>query len=530
MTMYKILVSDKLGEAGLQRLADAPDAEHTMTLKLSQEELIDIIGDYDAIIVRSGTQVNDDVLAAGRRLRVVGRAGIGIDNIDVQAATNRGIIVMNTPQANTVATAEQTMALMLGVTRHVAQAHQSVSAREWRRSDFVGQQLYRKTLGIIGFGRIGRLVASRAQSFGMEVLAYDPFVSEDVARELGVTLVDLPDLLSTSDYISLHTVSSPETRGMIDAAALDQMKDGVILVNCARGQLIDEAALAAALDSGKVRAAAVDVYSKEPPVSDHPLVGHPHVLHTPHLGASTYEAQRDVATQIVDQVLDALRGKDFRNAVNMPFHAGPDFGDIWPYMELGGKLGVLQGALANGPIRRVEVEIKGDMAERLIRPVAAGLLKGMLEKALPDTINYINAPVLAAEHGITVSQTKGINLVDYPNLVSCRVHWDGGSRLLSGVLFGGSQPRLVQVDEYQIDVNPKGILLILRNLDVPGVIGRVGTILAADKVNIGEWRMGRHHPGGEALSFISLDNPPSEETLSSLKEVEAVVALRMIEL
>jgi D-3-phosphoglycerate dehydrogenase len=530
MTMYKVLVSDKLGEAGLQRLEAARDAEHTVALKLSQEELIGLIGDYDAIIVRSGTQVNDEVFAAGRKLRVVGRAGIGIDNIDVQAATNRGIIVMNTPQANAVATAEQTMTLMLGVTRHVAAAHQSVAAGEWRRSDFVGQQLYRKVLGIIGFGRIGRLVASRAQSFGMEVYAYDPFVSEDVARELGVTLVDLPDLLARSDYISLHTISSPETRGMIDTAALEQMKDGVILVNCARGQLVDEAALVAALDSGKVRAAAIDVYSKEPPTTDHPLVGHPHVLHTPHLGASTYEAQRDVATQIVDQVLDALRGKDFRNAINMPFQAGPDFGDIWPYMELGEKLGVLQGALANGPIRRVEVEIKGDMAERLIRPVAAALLKGMLEKALPDTVNYINAPVLATEHGITVSQTKGINLLDYPNLVSCRAHWQGGSRLLSGVLFGGSQPRLVQVDEYQIDVRPKGILLILRNLDVPGVIGQVGTILAANQVNIGEWRMGRHHPGGEALSFISLDNPPAEETLSALEEVEAVVALRMIEL
>ncbi|MGD2077824.1 MAG: phosphoglycerate dehydrogenase [Chloroflexota bacterium] len=528
--MFKVLVSDKLGDAGLQRLADAKDAEHTVALDLSEEQLIEAIGDFDAIIVRSGTQVNRRVLEAGSRLKVVGRAGIGIDNIDVQAATNRGIIVMNTPQANAVATAEHTMALMLAVTRHVAQAHQSVSIGEWRRADFVGQQLYRKVLGIIGFGRIGRLVASRAQSFGMELVAYDPFVSEDVARELGVTLVELPDLLSASDYITLHTIISPETRGMIDAQSFAKMKDGVILVNCARGPLVDEVALVDALESGKVLAAAVDVYGKEPPAANSALINHPHILHTPHLGASTFEAQRDVATQIVDQVLDALRETDFRNAVNMPFHAGPDFGDIWPYMELGEKLGVLQSALANGPIRRVEIEIKGDMADRLVRPVAAALLKGMLERALPDTINYINAPVLATEHGITVSQTKGINLVDYPNLVSCRVHWDDGSRLLSGVLFGGKQPRLVQVDEYQIDVNPRGILLVLRNQDVPGVIGQVGTMLAADKVNIGEWRMGRHHPGGEALSFISLDNKPSDETLALLNNVDAIVALRMIEL
>ena len=528
--MYKILVSDKLGDAGLKRLENAQDASHDVKLKLSRDELIKIIKNYDAIIVRSSTQVGSDVLGAGRSLKVVGRAGVGIDNIDLQAATVQGVVVMNTPQANSVATAEHAMAMMLAVTRHIAPAHASVSAGEWRRSDFVGQQLYRRVLGIIGFGRIGRLVATRAQGFGMDVVAYDPFASEEVARELGVTLVDLEDLLSGSDYITLHTVVSPETRGMINAQTLAQMKDGVIIVNCARGPLVDEAALADALGEGKVRAAAVDVYGEEPPGNDNPLVGHPLVLHTPHLGASTYEAQRDVAVQIVDQVLDALRGTDFRNAVNMPFHAGPDFSALRPYMELAEKLGVLHAALASGPIRRVEVEIRGDMAERLIRPAAAALLKGMLEKALPDSINYINAPVLATEHGITVSQTKGLNLVDYPNLISCRVLWDDGERLLAGVLFGGIQPRLVQVDDYQLDVNPQGILLVLRNLDVPGVIGRVGTILAADKVNIGEWRMGRHQPGGEALSFISLDNSPTDETLATLANVEAVIALKLVTL
>ncbi len=528
--MYKILVSDKLGEAGLERLKKAQDTEFHVMLNMTHDELIDVIGDYDAIIVRSGTKVNADVLAAGRNLKVVGRAGIGIDNIEVQAATSRGIIVMNTPQANAVATAEHAMALMLAVTRHIAPAHASVKLGEWRRSDFVGQQLYRRVLGIIGFGRIGRLVATRAQAFGMEILAYDPFVSEDVARELGVTLVDLDDLLSSADYVTLHTVTSPETKHIINQQTLAQMKDGVIVVNCARGQLVDEEALATALNNGKVRAAAVDVYGQEPPGDDNPLIGHSHVLHSPHLGASTYEAQRDVATQIVDQVLDALRGTDFRNAVNMPFHAGPDFSDLWPYMALAEKLGVLQAALASGPIRRVEVEIRGDMAERMIRPAAAAMLKGLLEKVLPDPINYINAPLLAADHGIAVSQTKGLNLVDYPNMISCHVYWDDGQRLLGGALFGGVQPRLIQVDDYHLDVNPQGILLVLRNQDVPGVIGRVGNILAADNVNIGEWRMGRHRPGGEALSFISLDNSPSDEALAALESVEAVIGLRLVAL
>lgn len=525
--MYRILVSDRLGDTGIELLKEANDVEFDIKLKLSKEELISTIPDYEAIIVRSGTKVDADVLEAGRKLRVVGRAGIGVDNIDVKAATSKGIIVMNTPQANAVATAEQAMTLMLAISRHTAPAHASVLAGEWRRSDFVGRQLYRKVLGIIGFGRIGRLVATRALSFGMEVLAYDPFVSEDVAKELGVVLLDLDDLLGQSDYISLHTAITPETKKIVDASAIDKMKDGVVIVNSARGALIDEAALAEALQKGKVKAAAVDVYSQEPP-KDNPLIGLPNVLHTPHLGASTVEAQRDVATQIVDQVIDALRGNDFRNTVNMPFHAGPDFATLAPHMELAEKLGILQKAMAPAPIRRVEVEVRGELVDRLVRPAAAALLKGLLERSLADSVNYINAPVLAEEHGITITQTKGMNLVDYPNLISCLVHWDNGQRLLAGVLFGGSEPRLVQVDDYHLDVSPKGTILILQNQDVPGVIGQVGTILAAAKVNIGEWRMGRHQPGGLALSFISLDSEPDQETLQLLGGIPAVTGVKLV--
>lgn len=527
--MYRIIVTDKLSEIGLARLDQADDVKYDVKLKLSQQELVSTIPGYDAIIVRSGTRVDADVLNAGTRLKVVGRAGIGVDNIDVERATMRGIIVMNTPQANAIATAEQAIALMLAVSRHTAVSHMSVLSGEWRRSDFVGIQLYRKTLGIVGFGRIGRLVATRAQSFGMDVIAYDPFVSEDVARELGVVLVDMDDLLSQSDYISLHTVITPETEHMIDAGAIEKMKQGAILINSARGKLLDEQALADALRSGKLRAAAVDVYSQEPPLNN-PLIGMPNVLHTPHLGASTAEAQRDVATQIVDQVLDALRGTDFRNTINMPFHAGPDFGSIWPYMELAEKLGILQSAMAPSRIRRVEVEVRGETVDRVVRPVASALLKGLLEKSSPDPINYINAPVLAQENGISISQTKGMNLVDYPNLISCRVHWDGGARLLAGVLFGGSQPRVVQVDDYHMEARPEGILLLLQNQDVPGVIGQVGTVLAADKVNVGEWRMGRHRPGGEALSFISLDNEPSASALHKLEQIHAITGVKLVKL
>jgi D-3-phosphoglycerate dehydrogenase len=362
----------------------------------------------------------------------------------------------------------------------------------------------------------------------MEVLAYDPYVSEEIGRELGVTLVDLEDLLVQSDYITLHTALQPETEKMISAAAISQMKDGVIFVNAARGKLVDEQALASALKSGKVRAAALDVYSNEPPTPDNPLIGLPSVVHTPHLGASTIEAQRDVATQIVDQVLDALRGVDFRNALNMPFQAGPDFVTTRPYMALGEKLGLLHACLAGAPIRRVEVEVRGDIVDTLIRPIAAALLKGLLERSLSDPVNYINSPILAEENGISISQTKATNPVDYPNLISCRVRWDGGERLLAGVLFGGSEPRIVQVDQYRLEAKPEGVVLVMQNRDVPGVIGQIGTIMAAYEVNIGEWRMGRDKPGGKALSFINLDSEPPAAALNALEKITAVTQVKLV--
>lgn len=527
--MFKILISDKLGQAGLDRLGQAADAAYDLKTGLSKEELLAAIPAYDALIVRSGTKVDADVLAAGDRLRVVGRAGMGVDNIDVRAATMRGIIVMNTPQANSIATAEQAMALMLAASRFTAQSHRSLADGEWNRSQYAGIQLYRKTLGIIGFGRIGRHVAKRAQAFGMEVMAFDPYVSEEVGRDHGVLLVDLDDLLPQADYISLHTALLPETENMINADSIAQMKDGVIIINAARGKLIDEAALAQALQSGKVKAAGLDVFRQEPPAGS-PLIGLPNVVHTPHLGASTLEAQRDVATQIVDQVLDALRGKDFRNAVNMPFPAGPGFETLRPYMTLAEKLGLLHCHLAEGAIRRIEIEVRADNVDELIKPVAAGLLKGILQKSITEEVNYINAPVLAEENGISTSQTKGMTPVDYPNLISCKVQWEGGERLLAGVLFGGGEPRLVQVDEYSLEAKPLGEVLVLRNKDVPGVIGQVGTILAAYEVNIGEWRMGRDKPGGEALSFINLDSRPETAVLAALSKIPAITAVKLVSL
>ncbi|MEI2611812.1 MAG: phosphoglycerate dehydrogenase [Candidatus Promineifilaceae bacterium] len=529
--MYKILVSDKLGQVGLDRLKAADDVQVDVKLGLPKDELLQIIPEYDALIVRSETKVDADVLAAATKLKVVGRAGMGVDNIDVKVATRRGVIVMNTPGANSIATAEQTMALMLAVSRHTAPAHASLKAGEWNRNKFVGTELYGKTLGVIGFGRIGRLVAKRAQSFGMEILAFDPFVSESVARDLGVTLVDLDDLYAQADYITLHTAMTPETAKMINAEAIAQMKKGVVIVNVARGKLIDEAALADALKSGQVKAAAIDVFSTEPPAPDNPILGLPNVLHTPHLGASSEESQRAVATEIADQILNALRGSDFRNSVNLAFEEGIDFAAARPYMQLAEKLGTIQAALAPSPLRKVELEVRGEV-DKLVRPIAAALLKGIISYHNNDTgpVNLINAPLLAEDRGLSISQSRGFAITDYNNLISCKVSWDGGERTLSGVLFGGSEPRIVQVDGFLLEAKPQGVLLVLANNDVPGVIGQVGTILSAYSVNIGEWRMGRLAPGSGALSFINLDSIPPHPVLDALSKISAVTQVTLVEL
>jgi D-3-phosphoglycerate dehydrogenase len=458
----------------------------------------------------------------------VGRAGIGVDNVDIDAATRHGVIVMNTPGANSIATAEQTLALLLGVSRHTAPAHESLRQGEWKRSSFVGTELSGKTLGVVGFGRIGRLVAARAQAFDMKVIAYDPYVTEETALALDVTLYDLDDLLAQADYVTLHSAQTPDTIAMINAETISMMKEGAILINVARGKLVDEQALRAALDSGKLRAAAIDVYTSEPPPADHPLIGHPKVLHTPHLGASSTEAQRLVATQIVSQVLNALRGTSFENAINLPFPAGLDFNEVRPYMRLAEKIGELQAHMATDAITRIEVEVRGETVNELVRPIAAALLKGLITVIRGVEANLVNAPQFAEAQGIRVSQIQGLDLADYQNQISCRVVWDGGERVIAGVLFGGSEPRIVQVDGYHLDANPTGWVLIMQNRDVPGVIGQIGTILAAYEVNIGEWRMGRYQPGGEALSFINLDGEPPSTVLDALSKVKPVTFVTLL--
>ena len=523
----RVLVADKLGGAGLELLERKNDIAVEVKTGLSKDELLAIVGGYEGLIVRSATEVDADVIAAADQLVVVGRAGVGVDNIDVDAATRKGVIVMNTPQANAIATAEQTMSLMLAASRHTAQAHASVAAKEWARSSFTGIELAGRTLGIIGFGRIGREVARRARAFRMEIIAYDPYVSELVARDQSITLLELDELLAQSDVVTLHCALSPSTQHILDAAALAKLRPGSIVINAARGGLVDEQALADALASGHLLAAGVDVFSSEPPAPDNPLIGLANVVHTPHLGASTEEAQRDVALQMAEQMIDVLAGGEIRNSINFPFEMDAE---LKPWLELAHALGRLQFAMAPERIERIEIEARGGAVENSIRAVATGVLSGLLSGFLPDSVNLVNAPTLAAEHGITVAESQGIGAPDYANMISCRVAWKGGERAMSGAVFENRQGRVVQVSRYHLDAEPRGVILIMLSKDMPGVIGEVGTLLGDHNVNIAEWRLGRDEEGGQALSFINLDSPPAPEVLRDLEQVPAVVKAMVVEL
>ncbi len=529
--MFKILITDDIGAAGLALLEAATDLHHDLVKLPSPEKLLQIIGDYDAVITRSGTPLTLQVFEAGKRLKVAGRAGVGIDNIDIDAATRHGVLVMNTPEANTLAATELTMALMLALCRRLPRANDSIKRGEWTRSKFLGVQLNGKTLGIIGLGRIGSRVATRSQAFGMNVIAYDPYIKEEVAERIHVRLLsELEELVRTADIISVHTPLTEETRGMVGTKEIALMKDGVKLINCARGGIYDEKALLEGLKSKKIAGAALDVYSSEPPKSDllKQLLARDDVVATPHIGANTSEAQRNVAVQVVQQVIEALRGENLRNVVNLPFAGDADYRALAPYMMLAEKIGSLQMQMTRGRIGRVEVEFRGEDVEAHGQPLTVGLLKGMLAPILSEDVNYVNAQLLADERGIDVAQTRHPAAEDYSNVILCRVVSPKETRLIGGALFLRQQPRIVLLDDYRIDALPSGPALILANRDVPGVIGKVGTLLGDRGINIAEWQMGRNAPGGNAVSFINIDQPASDEVLKELRALSPILDVRQV--
>jgi D-3-phosphoglycerate dehydrogenase len=526
--MYRILVTDALSPQALELLQAASDTRFDVLERSTQEELLARVASYDALLIRSSVRINAEVLAAANNLKVIGRAGVGLDNVDIQEASRRGVIVMNTPGANTISTAEHAVALLLSLVRHIPQAQASILSGTWKRSAFMGVQLHGKTLGIIGLGRVGAHVAHLALALGMRVLAFDPYISEALARERKITLVSLDDLFAQADFITLHTVLTPETRGMINTETIARMKPGVCIVNAARGELVDDAALVEALKSGRVAGAAFDTYAQEPLPADSPLRTLPNVVLTPHIAASTVEAQDDAGTQVVEQVLAALRGEDFKNAVNMPVADAAILKELRPYLLLAERMGSLQIQLAPRPITQIEVEVRGDSVAEAVKPLTVAVLKGVLSTITDTPVNYVNAYHLARERGIRITETRGEVASSYANMVSCRVTWNGGERTVSGSLLGEEAPRVVQIDAFRLDANLEGILLVMESVDKPGVISRVSTLLAANDLNIAEWRLGRIAPGSEVLSFVNLDSPASAEVLAGIVKLEGVVNVKQI--
>ncbi len=524
----KVLISDPLAPEGVAILREA-GLEVVEQTDLSPDELREALRDCDALIVRSGTQVTAYALAEAERLKVIGRAGAGVDNIDLDSATRRGILVMNTPGGNTVSACELTLAMMLALARRLPQATARVKAGEWPRREFRGTELQGKRLGIIGLGRIGTEVARRAQAFGMDIVAFDPFVTQELARRLEVKLVQLDELLATSDIITIHTPGSDDTDGLIGAEAFAAMKDGVLLVNCARGSIIDETALADALRSGKVAGAALDVFQSEPP-GDSPLLAFDQVIATPHVGATTVEAQTNVATQIARQVLDVLAGKPPQNALNAPA-VDPELLDLLgPYIDLAERLGRLIVQLTLGRIAQLTVTYRGEMTEHDVRPLTTAILKGILERALTTPVNYVNAPVIAAERGIEVNVVGSTELEDFANLITVEARIGGCTTAVAGTLFSRNAPRIVRVDGYHVDAAPEGHLLITHNHDEPGVIAHVSSVLAERGVNIADMTCGRDHPGGTSLLMINIDGPADAATVQAIEASPLILRALLVSL
>ncbi|MDH3715033.1 MAG: phosphoglycerate dehydrogenase [Gammaproteobacteria bacterium] len=515
----KILISDRL------------DAEAVALLRERGFDVVEAIGvdpgalqtqvaDADAWIVRSGTQVTDRLLQCAKQLKVVGRAGVGVDNIDIAAATRGGVAVLNTPTGNTIAAVEHTIALLLALARHIPEAHNSLLGEgSWERSRFTGVELYGKTIGLLGLGKIGARVASRCRGLEMTVIAYDPFVSTDRAKSLGVQLApDLQEVLARSDFLSLHLPGTPETAEILNAENLQRCKKGVRIVNCARGNLIDEAALAQALTSGHVAGAALDVFVDEPPTGS-PLLQAPNLVATPHLGASTVESQRKVGMQIAEQVADALASGVFREAINIPVQDWGSFSQLKPQLVLVERLGQVAQQQAGGAISRVEVEYCGSGFSE-VRAINSMLLKGLLKPVLGESVNAVNAPLLAEERGIELAFTEREHSSDYQTLVKLRIDVAGRQRTLAGTTFADQEPRLVEIDGYDVELFLLGVLLVFGNLDCPGVIGDVGTVLGKHAINVAHFSLGRKRPGGEALGVVAVDEEIPANVLQELSALQ----------
>lgn len=521
LTMPKVLVSDPIDQVGLDIISQV--AQVDVKTGLPAEELVKIIPEYDALMIRSGTRVTKEIIEAGTQLKIIGRAGVGVDNVDVPAATRQGIVVVNSPQGNTIAAAEHAIAMMLALSRHIPEANVSVKSGQWNRKQFIGVEVYKKTLGIVGLGKIGSHVASAAKAMGMKLLAYDPFISQDRAEQLGCRLVDLDLLIRESDYISLHMPKTEETYHLINAQALAQMKPTARIINCARGGIVDEVALAEALKNDQIAGAAVDVYENEPLEENSPLreLGQKVIL-TPHLGASTEEAQVNVAIDVAEQIRDVLLGLPARSAVNIPGLYPDALEQLKPYLQLAETLGNLVSQLVGGRVDFLDIRLQGDLANRDSKPVVVAALKGLLSQALRERVNYVNATIEAKERGIRVIETRDASVCDYTGSLHLEAKGSLGTHSVTGALLGDREIRVTNIDDFPINVPPTRYMLFTLHRDMPGIIGKIGSLLGSFNVNIASMQVGRKIVRGEAVMVLSLDDPLPDGLLSEIMKVAGI--------
>ena len=535
MSRFHVLIADEMSSRAVEILRGHPEIDVAVKTGLKGDALKAAVAEIDALVVRSATKATAEVLAAANKLRVVGRAGIGVDNIDVKAASRRGVIVMNTPSGNAITTAEHAICLLCSLARHIPQATASMRAGTWEKKRFEGTELFGKTLGVLGLGTIGRIVADRAQGLKMKVLAFDPVLTEEAARKLGVELAPLDEVFARADFISVHTPLTPETRNLVGADAFRRMKPGVLIVNAARGGIVDEAALAEAIASGKVGGAALDVFSEEPPPKDHPvlasLLAMDRVICTPHLGASTEEAQEKVAIEVAEQIADYLLNGRVRNAVNLPPLPSELGGRLGPFLDLAGLLGALASQLVER-IESVEIEVAGDVAEGGASPIAAAAVAGLLRRHMDVPVNAVNAALLAAERGIAVSEIKRGGGTDFTSLVTLRVKGAGECAVRGTVFRTGTahEPRVVAIDGFALEAALDGRILVLKNADRPGVIGAVGTLLGQRAINVGRLQVGLDRGRAEALQLWNVDNDVDAATLDAVRALPHVRAATLVTL
>ncbi len=517
----KVLVSDNLGEIGIQMLQEADGITVDVNTGLSQEELKAIIGDYSGLIIRSATRVTQDIIEAADRLKVIGRAGIGLDNVDIPAASKRGIVVMNTPTGNVVTTAEHAIAMMMALTRNIPAGTATLKNGKWEKKRLQGREVFNKTLGLIGFGRIGSIVADRARGLKMNVLIHDLFVNPEQIEKAGFTAVTRDELLEKADYITIHVPKTRDTTHLINADLLSRMKDGVMLINCARGGIVDEEALYDAMKSGKVAGAALDVFETEPPEAS-PLFEFDNFICTPHLGASTREAQTNVAADVARQVIDCLREGTIVNAVNMPSITGELLEKLQPFLTLGDRIGCVAAQLSRGGFQTVHIEYLGDFKDNDMSPVTAAILKGLLTPVVKEMVNSVNAPLIAGERGISVTTTSRRDAEDYINLIRVTVGATESTNSICGTVFGKKDARIVRLNDFRLEMMPAGHSAIIHNLDVPGAIGSIGTTLGKHQVNIGRMQVGQELKGDRNIIFLQTDTPIPAEVAEDLRRLPLV--------